>query len=59
MTMDEVKQALREHHVDWLIRNPWGLAIARDRARSCTIRPDETRPAYAALADMMERGDVR
>jgi len=52
--MDEIRRRLRAPHVEWILRQPWGLSLARARAESCTIRPDETRPAYAALADHME-----
>jgi hypothetical protein len=51
---EHVRLALGDPHVRWLITNPWGLAVARSRARSCTIRPEVTRPAYAAFVEAME-----
>ena len=54
MTFEEIQRQLGEVHVAWMIRNPWGLAVARDRARSCTIRPKATQPAYAALVAHIE-----
>lgn len=54
MTFEEIQRQLGEIHVSWMIRNPWGLAVARDRAKSCAIRPQGTRPAYAALATHIE-----
>ncbi len=50
MTVEEIRLRLGPAHVDWLLRSKWGLAIALRRSTSCTIRPAETRPAYAAFA---------
>jgi hypothetical protein len=55
--------ALGDVHVRWLLTHPWGLAVARSRARSCSVRPAETRAAYAAVVDLIEsqigRGSLR
>lgn len=53
MSMNEIRRVLGDDHVEWLLRNTWGLAVARSRARSCTIRPEQTRPAYEALVEHM------
>lgn len=53
VSMNEIRRVLGAVHVELLIRNTWGLAVARDRARSCTIRPEQTRPAYEALVEHM------
>jgi len=50
---DHVVTALGERHVMWLLTYPWGLAVARARAKTCTIQPEKTRPAYAELAELM------
>lgn len=63
MTIEEIREVLGDRHTDWVLRHPYGLALARERARSwerarsCTIKPSRTRPAYAALVELLT--DVR
>lgn len=57
LTLDEIPASIRtelgDRHVEHLLGHPWGLAVATDRAKTCSIRPETTRPAYAELARLM------
>lgn len=57
LTLDKIPASIRtelgDRHVEQLLGHPWGVAVATSRAKSCTIRPETTRPAYAELARLM------